>query len=598
MKNKEININDFFVILSKALRISLKVRSGPGLWIGIAGFPMALLPTLISLILQRFTDEVQRLYGMGREHMQRVLVLFGVLTGCYFLQTIFHNARSYYSKATAVEIKEYIKERALQCVCHVKYKYMDNEDEFLNKISFIKTESGQRVANSIENILQWFQNLIAFISMMIVLLQINVLIVIVLLLTAIPAVILTSAQKDEDYRRKTKWMKEGRLVISQFHDCCAQYSLNEVRFFGLFNFLKSKWRENADIYIDIKNCMTKKHVKWNLIADFLRSAVYVVILMIVVRQVVSSPEVGLGIFVLVMSIAKDFQKTSTELFLVMSQFASDIKYMKDFFELEELEYEANGADKTDKSVDILFDHVNFSYPGSDEIVLSNIDVCIRYGEKVAIVGENGSGKTTFVNLILGLYEPIEGSVKIGNSVITETLDACRKNISVVFQKFAKYEMSILDNIIISDYNRPRNEETINQLVKSIGLGEIIKSQRNGINELVGSLSDGGNNLSGGQWQRIAIARAAYRENAKIMILDEPTAALDPMAEAGIYEKFSELTGDRTTIFVSHRLGICKLVDRILVFDHGKIVEDGNHNELMKANGLYAKMYNAQAKWYK
>jgi len=119
-----------------------------------------------------------------------------------------------------------------------------------------------------------------------------------------------------------------------------------------------------------------------------------------------------------------------------------------------------------------------------------------------------------------------------------------------------------------------------------------------LDEMIGSFSEDGNNASGGQWQKIAITRAAYRDKARIMILDEPTAALDPISEANIYKNFTELTGDRTAILISHRLGITQLVDRILVFDEGRIVEDGNHEELIQKNGLYAQMYSAQAKWYR
>ena len=135
------------------------------------------------------------------------------------------------------------------------------------------------------------------------------------------------------------------------------------------------------------------------------------------------------------------------------------------------------------------------------------------------------------------------------------------------------------------------------MMKHINVSDVVEEQPNGLSELVGSFSDKANNLSGGQWQKISLARAAYKQNAQIMILDEPTSALDPMAEAQLYRDFTSLTGDKTTILISHRLGITSIVNRILVFDAGQIVEDGTHDELMQKNGLYAQMYRAQAQWY-
>ena len=135
-------------------------------------------------------------------------------------------------------------------------------------------------------------------------------------------------------------------------------------------------------------------------------------------------------------------------------------------------------------------------------------------------------------------------------------------------------------------------------MKRVDVHSIADQQKNGFDEIIGTFNEKGNNLSGGQWQKVAIARAVYRDDARIMVLDEPTAALDPLAEAKLYRDFAQLTGDKTTILISHRLGITSVVDRILVFDMGQIVEDGTHNQLMELKGIYAEMYNAQAQWYK
>ena len=159
------------------------------------------------------------------------------------------------------------------------------------------------------------------------------------------------------------------------------------------------------------------------------------------------------------------------------------------------------------------------------------------------------------------------------------------------------QATIKENITVSDSKRQVDDKELTELAKRTGAWELVEQQPAGFDEVVGSFSAKGNNLSGGQWQKVALCRCAWRQNARIMILDEPTAALDPLAEAELYRNFTDLTGDRTTILISHRLGITQLVDRILVFDNGRIVEDGSHEELLKKRGLYARMFQAQAQWY-
>jgi ATP-binding cassette subfamily B protein len=200
-------------------------------------------------------------------------------------------------------------------------------------------------------------------------------------------------------------------------------------------------------------------------------------------------------------------------------------------------------------------------------------------------------------LLCGLYEPSKGKVTVGGVNLSENLRAVRRAITVVFQSFGRYETTIRDNITIAAGAQELSNEKLKSLAVSTGAAEFIEKQPSGFDEEVGTFSETGNNLSGGQWQKIAMTRALCREEARVMILDEPTAALDPMAEASLYRDFAKLTGDKTTILISHRLGITSVVDRILVFDGGRIVEDGSHVELMAKNGQYAKMYLAQAQWY-
>ena len=181
--------------------------------------------------------------------------------------------------------------------------------------------------------------------------------------------------------------------------------------------------------------------------------------------------------------------------------------------------------------------------------------------------------------------------------IKEQMPKLRKTVSVVFQDFGKYDGTLLENITISDSQKKEDREFIHNMAQIIKANEMILLQEKGLDTDIGLLSENSNNISGGQWQKVAILRALYKKQASIMILDEPTAALDPISETDLYKNFKEITGKKTTILISHRLGVASIVDRILVFNNGKIIEDGTHEELMKLNGKYKELFISQAQWY-
>ncbi len=599
MTQEKIGFRRSISIFAKALKVSLKMRTKTSIAVNLLGFVMAFLPMLVSVWVSNFSDEIQTAYGKGEGAVLTVLGVFAILAALYIVQLIWNTVRDYFTRTDELSAMAYMKERILRCTCEVEYKYIENHDSFKERIRFVDTDAGKRVAASITGLIVWLQNIITFVSIISVLWALDRWIVIILVAACIPAVVLSYFQKDEEYLSKTKFgVYEYLMSIAYFFEATWPNSINEIRFFGLYPWIKGKHIDMNKRYIARKNKMTRKHVLFNSVADLFRSCVYIFILLLVTRNIFENPAAGIGAFMLVFNMAGQLQTVTAQIFIYAAQFFSDVAYMRDFFYLDELDYE-----KRDKNAvgftksDIEFSNVCFTYPNTEREVLHNISVTIRAGEKIAIVGENGSGKSTFVGMLCALYKPNSGKITINGENIHDNLSRTRKSLSAVFQDFARYEATIRENITVSDANRKAGISELTQLAKRTGAWEFIEPQPEGFDEVVGSFSATGNNLSGGQWQKIALTRCAYRDDAKIIILDEPTAALDPVAEADLYRNFAELTGDRTTILISHRLGITRLVDRILVFDNGRIVEDGDHDTLIKKNGLYAKMYEAQARWY-
>lgn len=243
---------------------------------------------------------------------------------------------------------------------------------------------------------------------------------------------------------------------------------------------------------------------------------------------------------------------------------------------------------SEQGEDITLQGITFSYPNTDKKVLDQVDLTIKKGETLAIVGENGSGKSTLIRIITGLYRPQQGTVYHG------ALDINR-DISGVFQKYQRYQLTLQDNIAISDMAKERQKDVLDGVCQSAGVEKENELFKEGYHTMLSREFDG-IDLSGGQWQRIAIARGLYRSH-ELIILDEPTAAIDPVEETRIYQNFARMVRGKTGIVVTHRLGSAKIADRIVVMKEGKIVELGTHDELLRYKGEYRRLYEAQEQWY-
>ena len=246
---------------------------------------------------------------------------------------------------------------------------------------------------------------------------------------------------------------------------------------------------------------------------------------------------------------------------------------------------------------IVFDHVSFQYPNEERVAIRDFSFSIKPGEHVAFVGANGAGKTTLVKLLCRLYDPSGGRITIdGTDLRDYPIADVRGAVSGVFQDFVKFQLSAKDNIALGVRASGVDPFTIVQAAKQAGIHELIERLSNGYESLLGKLFDGGHELSIGEWQKVALARSILRDS-QILILDEPTSAMDAKAEAELFERFHELAQGRTAILISHRLSTVKMADRIFVVNHGQIVEQGTHDDLMAQQGLYNNLFLTQAQHY-
>jgi ABC-type multidrug transport system fused ATPase/permease subunit len=313
---------------------------------------------------------------------------------------------------------------------------------------------------------------------------------------------------------------------------------------------------------------------------------------------VLSGYIGIGDFSMYIAAANNFSNSVFTLLANFVDFIQNCRYLEQYLEFEQIpsrRMEGTKKIRDKQHIEIEFRNVYFKYPRSEEYTLKNVSLTIRNGEKLSIVGQNGAGKTTFIKLLCRLYEPEQGEILINGVNIKEySVQEYNQLMAVVFQDYKLFSFSIKENIA---FCWKEDEKRLINALKKAGIYGKIKSLKHGINTpIYKNFDKDGIELSGGENQKLAIARAIYKDSP-VVILDEPTAALDPYAEFDIYTKFNELVNDKTAIYISHRLSSCRFCDHIAVFEHGELVEYGTHTELEKKGGLYSRMWSTQAQYY-
>jgi ATP-binding cassette subfamily B protein len=247
---------------------------------------------------------------------------------------------------------------------------------------------------------------------------------------------------------------------------------------------------------------------------------------------------------------------------------------------------------------IVFEDVGFRYPGSEEWAVRHLDFSLAPGERLALVGENGAGKTTLAKLLVRLYDPTEGRILLDGVDLREyDIESVRRNVGVIFQDFVRYDLVLRENIAVGNIEEREDESRLRGAAERSLADTVARRLRGKYDQMLGRRFDGGVELSGGEWQKVALARA-YMRDAQLLILDEPTAALDARAEYEVFLRFSELTAGKMAVLISHRFSTVRMADRILVLRGGELAEHGTHEELVARGGLYAELFQLQAAGYR
>lgn len=397
----------------------------------------------------------------------------------------------------------------------------------------------------------------------------------------------TPAKRQMDYLRQVAGSREGA---------------KEVKLFGLHKFFTDKFERLArQIYVEDVALSRSKLIVGGLLGVIGTLGYYGAYVYVIWRTLGGGYDIGKFSF-----LTASIQQASSNLqqvFSTASGIADQALFLTDliaFFEMEPTVQSKPDGNKMPVPIrrGFEFRNVSFTYPGTNRTVLHNFNFTLSPGERIALIGENGQGKTTVVKLITRLYDPTEGQILLdGIDLRDYALDDLHRHIGVIFQDFMRFEMTARENIAVGRVDQPHSESDLEDAAHKSLADEVIAKFSGGYDQMLGRRFEGGVELSGGEWQKIALARA-YLRDAQLLILDEPTAALDARSELEVFERFAELTLGKMALLISHRFSTVRMADRIVVLSGGHLIEEGNHEQLMRAGGLYAEMFEMQAASYR
>lgn len=427
-----------------------------------------------------------------------------------------------------------------------------------------------------------------------------------LVLQSVSTVVITNLQ----YKLSKKQIKEERIANYLANLFVNKATAKEMRIYNFSNYLLSIWDLNNEKYIKEKIITEDKTDKYNTVTaviNILIRLAAIIILFIGMKQ----GKYDVGTFIMLYGLSEACKSTlSTLAGNVISGFNEEVKYFKDYYEIvfPVTNNEIKEAQKLikDHEIDLCLGEFNklevkdvsFIYPNSEKLALKNVSLTINKGEIVSILGYNGSGKTTLSKIICGAFTPFKGSVMINGKPINEyPKSSIFKYFGIAPQDYSRFSVSIRDHVGLGYIEKMENTDEIHSAFSKANLYNLINKYENKENTLLGKEYDkNGVELSGGEMQKIILA-SAYMGNPEILILDEPTASIDPLKEIEMLENFREILSGKTAVLISHRIGFARLADKIIMMRDGEIVEEGSHEQLLEKNGYYAEMFNQQKHLY-
>ena len=426
-----------------------------------------------------------------------------------------------------------------------------------------------------------------------------------LLLAVVPAFLGESHFNERSYSLSHSWTPERRELDYLRQTGASDETAKEVKIFGLSDFLINRFSTLSDQFYGQNKALALRRAGWGTVFAAIGAAGYYGAYLYIIRQAVGGT-ISIGQLTF---LAGSFARLRALLEGILSRFsqvADGALYLQDFFDFFQITPrivrptvgQAVRPFPQPIRQGFTFENVGFKYKNAEKWALRHLSFELQAGEKLALVGENGAGKTTLVKLLARLYDPSEGRILLDGHDLREYDPAeLRQEIGVIFQDFVRFQLPAGQNLAVGRIEERQNQPRIEQAAHQSLADSVIAKLPLGYDQMIGRRFNGGVDLSGGEWQKIALGRAYMRE-AQLLILDEPTAALDARAEYEVFERFKELTQGKTAVLISHRFSTVRMADRILVIEHGRVQEIGSHEDLLARGGRYAELFQLQAAGYR
>jgi ATP-binding cassette subfamily B protein len=556
----------------------------------------SILPLMLILLLKILIDGITKAATAGSGiHSENVLWMIIAVVTVYFLDEAFSDLSNYIRKKQSLELEIY-----MYGLLHSKSVKLDlinfERPEYFDCLSRATREAPWRPNIILNNLVAFLRGLLSLLLMTGLILSLHWTVVVVLLVANIPSVWLRLHYAEILYNFQRDQTPEARKSAYFNWLLTGDRPSREIRLFGLGNYFIDLFKKSFIKQKEDEINIIRKRTVIELVSNLFKASAFMIALWFIASRTIRG-SLTLGQMAMFLLAFRQGMMYIKDLFSSVAGLYEDTLFIEDTFEFLNLEEKIKA---TPPAVipspflkSIIVDNVSFTYPGNTRKTINNVSFEIRKGDVIALVGPNGAGKSTMVRLLCRLYDPDSGSVKYdGNNIKNMDPDEYRKLFSVVFQDFMLYNLKAGENIRMGNINEEESTAKIKSAALNAGVDEILSGLQDGYESVIGNLFNNSRDLSWGEWQKIAIARALYRDSP-LLILDEPASALDADTEYEIFSRFREIVRGRTSILISHRFTNVKLADRIIVLDKGSVIETGTHDELIKKGGIYSKMFMKQ-----
>lgn len=552
---------------------------------------MGLIPTAILYVTKNLFDQFGHI---SPTNFNSILIWIALLISLQIFQSFLTNIDNYISFIQEQKITNEIVYKILNKAIAIPYTYYE-EAQYQDTLHMAQQQSQQNLPLIYQNFKSFLTQLLTFTILIVYFFTLIKAYAWLILLVAAPLSIIKWYSGFALHRLDKQLVSKERESYYLIHLLTGSAYAKELRTLNFGTYILNRLKEVKAFIFQKKNLLQKKLISLGFLTEILELSILFYILY-GLAQMAFTQSIGISLLIVYIQGIQRIQSTLKSLLNSLLQLFQQRRFIQDFnlFLALDREKPIHGSILMDIHGNGLeINQVDFQYPGSTQKTLEQIHLTCQIGQTIAIVGMNGAGKTSLIKLLAGLYSPSQGEIKWNGHLLQELdADNYKQNSLFVFQDFEKYFLQIKEIIAMGNLDQPIDMEAIQQAARLADAEEFIQQLPHSYETRLGKIFEGGEQISGGQWQKLAIARAFYRP-AHLIVLDEPTSALDAISEATIFQNFKKMAANRATILITHRLYNLKLADYIYVMDEGKIVEKGTFDELKNQNGLFKQLFDQQ-----